>query len=291
MDLDRRHNRIIISSQDRRNPEEPGNLYALYIESGQISIMGRANEPADFTFHPHGMSIVESDTGAILLYVIVHGEETDEGSAHFIAVYEVSPEELTLRDILEDPLLESPNDLAAFSDGRLYVSNDKSKDGGMLEMLLGLKKSSLVFYDGKGSWKRVATKLAMANGVAVTGNRVYVAATRDSGVLQFTVSDDGSLSEKQRIAKIKGPDNFYMHDNMLYVASHEKMFKLYAHFFKPEKKSPSKLYRIDLSNSEKEVVFYNGGELISAVSVGIPYGNSLYLGQIFDPFVLKITIK
>ena len=43
----------------------------------------------------------------------------------------------------------------------------------------------------------------------------------------------------------------------VYVASHEKMFKLYAHFFKPEKISPSKLYRIDLNNNQKEQVFYN----------------------------------
>ena len=114
----------------------------------------------------------------------------------------------------------------------------------------------------------------MANGVAIDGEAVYVAATRDNSVFSFTATANGSLSEKQRVAKVKGTDNFYLHINMLYIASLEKI-------------SPSKLYRIDLNNNQKEQVFYNRGELISAVSVGIPYGDSLFLGQIFDSFVLK----
>ena len=291
MDFDRWNNRIIISSHDRRDTEKPGNIFALDPETGQIDILRRENEPTGYVFHPHGISIVKSDTEAILLYVIVHGEESDDGTAHSIAVYEVSPDSLMLMELLEDSLLESPNDLAAYPDGRLYVSNDKSKDGGMFEMLLGLKKSSVVFYNGRGEWKRAATKLAMANGVAVDGDTVYVAATRDNSVFSYTAAADGSLSEKQRIAKVKGADNFYMQNNMLYIASHEKIFKLFAHFSKPEKHSPSLVYGIDLATNQKERIFYNQGELISAVSVGIPYGDSLYLGQIFDPFVLKVTIK
>jgi arylesterase/paraoxonase len=291
MDFDRWNNRIIISSHDRRNYEAPGDLYELDPDSGRIGILRRENEPAGYNFHPHGISIVKSDSGAVLLYVIVHGEETEEGTAHSIAVYEVKSDELILIEILEDPLLESPNDLAAYPDGRLYVSNDKSRDGGMLEMLLGLKKSSVVFYDGRGQWRRAATKLAMANGVAVDGNGVYIAATRDNSVFRYTASADGTLSEKQKITRVKGADNFYKDNGWLYIASHERMFKLFAHFSKPEKASPSKLYRIDLSSNQKEVVFYNDGELISAVSVGIPYGDAIFLGQIFNPFVLKIEIK
>jgi hypothetical protein len=291
MDYDRWNNRIIVSSQDRRNTEMPGNLYGLDPENGIIGVLRRANEPPDFAFHPHGISIVQSDDGSLLLYVIVHGEETDEETSHSIAVYEVNTEGLTLLEILEDPLLESPNDLAAYPDGRLYVSNDSSKDGGMMEMLLGLKRSSVVFYDGNGSWKRVATRLAMANGVAVDGDTVYVAATRDNRVFSFTAEADGDLSDKKRIVKIKGPDNFYLDKDKLYVASHEKMFKLFAHFSNPEKHSPSRLYGIDLTTNRKELVFHDEGGLISAVSVGIPLGDSVYLGQIFDPFVLRITIR
>jgi arylesterase/paraoxonase len=147
-----------------------------------------------------------------------------------------------------------------------------------------------VYYDGNGNWMRAATKIAMANGMAVDGDTVYVAATRDNSVFSYNVAADGSLTNKRRLAKVKGADNFHLHNNVLYIASHEKMFKLMAHFSKPEKHSPSLLYRIDLSNNEKERVFYNQGSLISAVSVGIPYGDSLYLGQIFDPFVLKVTL-
>jgi arylesterase/paraoxonase len=291
MDFDRRHNRLIISSHDRRNLEKPGNMYTLDPLTGELNILKRENEPAGFVFHPHGISIVQKGTGEVLLYVIVHGKETDTGTAHSIAVYEVYADALYLAELLEDRLLESPNDLAAYPDGRIYVSNDKSRDGGMFELLFGLKKSSVVFYDGKGTWTRAATKIAMANGMAVDGNRVYVAATRDNSVFAYTAAPDGMLTDKQRIAKVKGADNFYLHDNELYIASHEKMFKLMAHFSKPEKYSPSLLFRIDLANNDIERVFYNEGELISAVSVGVPYGDALYLGQIFDSFVLKVALQ
>jgi sugar lactone lactonase YvrE len=283
--------RLLVSSQDRRTePPLPGAVYALDMPSGEVAELPRIGEPEGLAFHPHGMDLVRGDDGILRLYVISHRPE-DREPPHAIVVYRVLPDRLEFLELLEDPLLASPNDLAALPDGQLYVGNDRSAGGGLAEMILGLKKSTVVHYDGQGAWKVVADGLAYTNGIAVVGHRVIVAATRENAIYSFARLGDGSLTLKTRVARVPGPDNFFVAGNDLFVAVHPRPLAFVAHARNPARPSPSHVYRIDLATYEMELLFANDGRGISASSTGIWIDKTLWIGQVFEPFVVQAQVR
>jgi sugar lactone lactonase YvrE len=282
--------RLLVSSQDRRTtPAPPGAVFALHMSTGLVSEMHRDGEPAGLVLHPHGMDLVRSDDGALRLYVISHRPEGEE-PPHAIVVYRVEGERLAFEALLEDPLLASPNDLAALPDGQLYVGNDKSAGGGMSEVILGLKRSTLVHFDGRGTWKVVAEGLAYCNGVAVVDDRVIVAATRENAIYAFERLGDGSLADRTRLARVTAPDNFFVAGADLFVAAHPRPMAFVAHARKG-KPSPSHVYRLNLDTQELQLLFADDGAGISASSTAIWLDQTLWIGQVFGPFVLRATVR
>jgi len=177
--------------------------------------------------------------------------------------------------------------VVARQDGSFYVSNDRSGKYGILETLLRLKLSTVVYCDGTGRWSTVAHGLAMANGLAILTGKLLVAATREDVVYSFTIGPDGSLTRKEIVARVKGPDNVTIAGGDLLVASHGNALALAMHSIWSWKKSPSIIYRINLASRLVEPIFSDDGGTISAASVAVHYKDSLCVGQIFDPFVLK----
>jgi hypothetical protein len=283
--------RLLVSSQDRRTePPPPGAVYALDMPSGEVAELPRMGEPEGMPFHPHGMDLVRGDDGILRLYVINHRLDGQD-PPHAIVVYRVLADRLEFLELLEDPLLASPNDLAALPDGQLYVGNDRSAGGGLTEMVLGLKKSTVVHFDGQGTWKVVAEGLAYTNGIAVLGHRVIVAATRENAIYSYARLGDGSLTLKTRVARVPGPDNFFVAGDDLFVAVHPRPLAFVAHARNPAKPSPSHVYRMDLATYEMELLFADDGHGISASSTGIWIDQTLWIGQVFDPFVVVARVR
>jgi hypothetical protein len=77
-------------------------------------------------------------------------------------------------------------------------------------------------------------------------------------------------------------------DGKFLIASHQKFGKFMKHAKYPSKFSPSLVYMVDPQTGEKDVVFADDGRVISAVSTAVLYNGTLYLGQVFDGFVLVI---
>lgn len=283
--------RLLISSQDRRSEPWPtGGIYALHMPSGRIAELPRVGEPEGLSFHPHGIDLVRRDDGEVWLYAITHREPGEE-PPHSIAVYRVRPDRLEFLELLEDPLLASPNDLAATPDGQVYVSNDGSANHGLAEVIFAMKKSTVVHRDVRGNWKVVADRLAYCNGIAVVGNRVIVATTREHAIYGFSILGDGSLTHKTRLARVKGPDNFFVAGDDLFVACHPRAMAFAAHALNPKKRSPSRIYRLDLASGELLLVFADDGSGISASATGIWLDQTLWIGQVFDPFVIQATVR
>ncbi|MBW1710043.1 MAG: SMP-30/gluconolactonase/LRE family protein [Deltaproteobacteria bacterium] len=278
--------RLLVSSTDRRNPDNPGQIYAVDLKTSGVKPLPRQGEMNGLSFHPHGLDIIQDQNGRVLLYVITHRRE-GQGAKHAVLVYAVEPDRLVLKKILEDPLLISPNDLAGQPDGGIYVSNDRSAKGGMLELALKLKRSTIVYYDGFGTWSIAAERLAMANGLAIAGGKLFVAATREDAIFSFIIQPGGTLSNKRLFASVKGPDNFFVSGNNLLVGAHLNTLALMRHSGNPEKKAPSVIYQIYLSSGDTQPLFTDDGTKISGASVGVLYGDILYIGQIFDDFILK----
>ncbi len=282
--------RLLISSQERRTePWPPGAVFALHMPTGEVTELPRVGEPEGFTLHPHGLDRVRGEDGQVRLYVVNHRPEGGEPH-HTIAVYRVREDRLDFVELLESPLLTSPNDLAARPDGQIYVSNDRSAQGGLCEMILALPRTTVVHYDGDGSWKVVADGLAMANGIAVVGHKVVVAATRENAIYGYWILGDGSLVHRHRLAKVPGPDNFFVAGNDLFVAGHPRPFAFAAHALNPEKRSPSQVHRLDLGNKELQLIFADDGSGISAASTAIWLDQTLWIGQVFEPSVVEAHV-
>ncbi len=282
--------RLLVSSENRREPGSEGAIFAIDLALLEPEELPRIGEPQDLSFHPHGIDLVTGDDGVARLYVISHRREGEgAGPRHAVCVYEVLPHGLSFLERLEDPLLTSPNDLAALPDGGLYVTNDRANDQGYGEVILRQKRATVAYYDGAGTWSVAAGELGMPNGIAVDGDTVLVALTRENALLRFRRAADGSLGERERVARLVGPDNLTLVDGGVLVATHEKPGRFLAHSRNPAKTSPTRVYRVDLESGEAALWYTDEGGTISAGSTAVLAGDQLYLGQVFDPFVLRVA--
>jgi hypothetical protein len=283
--------RLLVSSTDRRFGERPGAIYEVVPGSGAIRVLERTGEPSGLIFNPHGIDIVENENGEVILYVIIHWEEGDN-EKHAVIRYQVLPDALSFERLYTDELLVSPNDLSALDDGTIYVSNDSSGKGGMFETIIGLKRSTLVYFDGE-RWSVAADRIAMANGIAAFQDCVDLAATRENRVYRFGSERSGRLVEKETAARIKGPDNISVWNGSLIVAGHRKSLALARHLSasKNPPESPTTLYQIDMETDEVHTLFSDGGDIISAGSVGVHYDGNIYIGQIMDPFIISVPVE
>ena len=55
--------------------------------------------------------------------------------------------------------------------------------------------------------------------------------------------------------------------------------------------SPSVVYKINLETSSATVIYANKGDQISAASTAILFDENLYISQVFNPFILKVTME
>jgi sugar lactone lactonase YvrE len=280
--------RLIVSSDDRRNPANPGKLLAVCLSGGMVTELSRRGEPAGLILHPHGIDLVQARDGTLQLYVVTHPHR-GEGSEAVIQ-YRLERDYLVFQRRYSGSHLVSPNDLAARPDGSFYVCNDSSARGGMLELILGLRRSSVVYFDGLGTWSVAAERLAMANSAAIDRDRMYVSATRANRIYAFRIAEDGRLIERRDLARVRGPDNLTLDGNTLLVAAHVNTIAFMRHARDPKKRSPSTVYAIALPSGPTTALFADDGSRISGASVALRYKGLLYLGQVFEPFLLKCPV-
>ena len=289
LDLYHGEPRLLVSSSDRSLGAAPGEIYALSTVTGDVAALPRKGEPEGLAFNPHGLDLVGNPADGVSLYVITHWIENDI-EHHAVLRYSVTDDHLHFERLYESDLLVSPNDLSALPDGTMYVSNDSSGAGGMLELILSLKRSTVVYYDGT-EWTVAAERIAMANGIVALPDRVYVAATRENRIYEYRRDAGGLLTGKRVLARVKGPDNMSVSGASLIVASHAKSIALARHLSAEGSRplSPTNIYRIDPTTGSRTSLFSDTGKAISAASVGVEQGR-LYIGQIMEPFVLSVPL-
>ena len=280
-------NVIIISSAYRGPAEGPdGGIMAYMPDTGELFTFDRDDYLE--SFNPHGISIYQNKT----VFVINHFR-TEKLSKHQILIYDIDlkSQSLRLQSILEHELLESPNDLKITTDGVLYICNDRSRDGGIMEMLLGLKKSKVAAYNlNTQEWFVAVDKIAMANGVEETGGKLYIAATRENKIYQFDIEKDYRLTGKKVFAEVTGPDNFSWDGEYLYIAGHIDDFAFMNYIGSKDSLSPTVISRIDPVTGKTAVIYQEDGRNISASSVAIRHKEDLILGQVARDFIVRITL-
>jgi arylesterase/paraoxonase len=144
-------------------------------------------------------------------------------------------------------------------------------------------------FDGT-NWKQVGDKLAYANGVGVVGNRLYVTGTQEKTIHSYTIEPSG-LSNRVDLPALKGADNITFSCGKVITAAHLDFIKFIGHVKKSEKKSPSMVYSVDMKTQELDTLFLDNGYVLSASSTGLIVGDSLYVSQVFDPFIVAVPMS
>jgi hypothetical protein len=152
-----------------------------------------------------------------------------------------------------------------------------------------LKRGSVVYHDGRGESEMVARRIGMPAGVFADMTHVYVSAATENRIYRYKKNDNNFLGEKELFSKMPSPDNFSVSDSLMIVSGHKSKFKFIKHVNDPENFSPSIVYGFS-RNGKVLLVDEKNGEFISGVSVAVMYGtDTIILGQIFKPYLLKVS--
>lgn len=174
--LSRANRTLYVSSHDRRHFEKTGKLLAVDLSKPTDDLKAtelQITYPSGF--RPHGMSLV-ADAGSEKLYVISHAGLED--AKHTIEVFAKTTQGFSHVKTLKSPLLDSPNDLYALPDGRIFVSNDHGPGGKFsqfIEDLFRLERSRISYFDGK-EWSYLDPAVAGGNGIlhSIENGREYL---------------------------------------------------------------------------------------------------------------------
>jgi len=279
--------RLLIATSSRRDQmKQYGEIEELRIDNLNHRIMERRDEPTGMSIGPHGIYLARLSTG-VYLYVISHDKKNKH---HAIIRYMVFEDYLQFDSVYEHPLLTSPNALTVFDDGSFLVCNDAAQHGNKMEQILRLKKAKIVFYDGKGNYSIAAEKLGMPAGMNQRNHHVYVSCATENKIYKFRF-ENGQLLNKELLCKVKGPDNIRFNGSNILVACHLKMLKFLGHLNNAKNPSPTNIFSINTETGSKKLVYSDTGINISAGSVAIEFDNKLFIGQIFENFLVKTSIK
>lgn len=277
--------RLLISCSDRINRDDPqfGEIVAYYPDNGGLDTLPRKGEPNGLRFFPHGIDFAVVN-GKPCLYVISHD---DLNHRHWVIQYEVFRDHLMWVRDYESPLFTSPNDLAVEPNGNFWVSNDRKNPDKITEMLLGTKKATLVHCDTAGNASIYADGYAMGNGVMLDQRELYWATTRGNTVYRF---DPTQNEAPQEWKTVRGGDNLTKFQDKVLVGAHLSNWALFKHSKNIKKPSPTVIYQLSEGKDDPEVLFADHSGRINAGTMGLVFRNKLYIGQVFDNWILEVDL-
>ncbi len=277
--------RLLVSCTGRREEHRPyGEIEAISLDGSLRRVLPRSDEPEEIVFRPHGICM-DGDR----LYVISHEKEP---GLHPVLIYRVTESQLHFEGRVNHPLLISPNALVTGPDGTIYVVNDSGKRGSMAEKILRLKRAGVIrleqVSDSTWTGKEVASGLSYPAGINRIGNRLFVGDAIQHKIHTYTITGD-TLIAGPAIGGVKGNDNLRVCEGHLLTTGHIRQIRFIRHVNNPEKPSPVVVYRVDPDTGAVCTIFGTDGSAISAGSTAILYRGYLYISQIFEPYLLKVS--
>lgn len=299
--IDRARGIAYVSAYDRRlvNSGGPGadgvrgGIYVMDLDAPEEQLAMRPITPlTPDGFRPHGISLFTDSDGSRTLMVVNH----PGNNRHTIEIFDLSDDDvLTHRETVEDPLIVSPNDVAAVSRDAFYVTNDHNQPGDVGRMSAAIFASpitTVVYWDGRDA-EVAADELAMANGVAISddGGEVYVTELL-ARTLRIYARDavTGTLTLKDQVFLGTGVDNIDVAaDGSIWIGAHPQLATFAEHASDPASLSPSQVVVVEPAadgGGEAWTVYLDEGGELSGSSVGATYKDKLVIGAVFDPAVL-----
>ncbi len=289
--------RLIISCCHRKGTKSLSGSIMYYFLDGnceaavpfEFEVAEGKYDPSEI--RPHGIDVHERD-GESFLYVVSHEKGVGKLKyVHRIIVFKIGETKLTyIKDYntIEMPLISGPNDVFVMDDGTIVFSNPVSFGKAMFK-----KKQGYVgmIKTDDDTCEVLVANLIYPNGVYVHKQSLFVADTYLNTLIEYTIENGKVKSEsKEEKAIIRGGDNISMFENKLIIANHPKKTKFAFHVYL-KSKSPSEVFLYDLVSEESESIFYSKGKIISASATAIIYKDYLYVAQVIQKDVLKISLK
>ena len=291
--IDHKTGLAYIASLDRRSLRagNPANG-SIYVMDGMDvkPLVGNVPNP----FHPIGISLYR-DGGKLRLFAV------NRAAGHVgVEVFDVTADQLIHIETIQDPLIVTPNDIAAVGPRAFYVTNDVGSDASFLtflESLVPVHRGSVVLYrDSKATMQDEG--LGYANGIAVSkdGRQVYVSATTEK-TLHFYKRDTATdaLTDSGYLYLNTGLDNIDVDkDGALWIANHPKLLTFMGHARDETTQSPSQIFKaVPGTNGRGGEVFevmLDEGVEIAAASVAVRRDNEMLIGHVFQPGVHVCTV-
>lgn len=278
--------RLLISSHDRRNFARAGEIYAYTPASNQMIVMARSGEPVGFRLRPHGMDLVQRN-GRWWLYVVSHDREL-VSDQHSLMIYEVLGDTLRFHQQLTSPLLSAPNDVAVADNGDIYVTNERKDGASIVEWLFLQRKANVVMFRPGTGWQIAAGELAIANGIFIQGRTVWVSQTIGEGLMRYVRKADGQLGQATKVTALSLIDGISPgRGGRLLTTSYPSLIGLGLHWQRQRSKARTVVYEVNPQDESTRIVFEDSGQNINAVSSSVLVDDRLYLGQLFDPYLLS----
>jgi arylesterase/paraoxonase len=293
--VDRERGIAYLSLLDRRSvikgEDVQGMVVRVDLKSRPFTAMpALAAKPAQF--RPHGMSLFTGSDGQRRLFVINHGARRGVDPEAVELFRETAPGEFAHEETFRDPLLNSPNDLAAVGPRQFYVANDKALGGRLAAGLqqLGIGGSPLTYFDGPVA-RNVLADVASGGGVNTSADHrtLYVSETAGRRIRVLARADSGGVTERMRLAMDTSPDNIDVAaDGSLRVTGHANTLALIRHFISGSP-APTQVWRVVLGPDKAESVgeiYLDDGTQMSAGSVGATWNKLLLIGSITERKIL-----
>ena len=291
--------RLLVSCSQRRGDSAYyGEIMAVDLATNDTLALPRTGEPKHLHFGPHGIDLVYNNKGIPYLYVVNHTKNEDKAlNYNSILVYQVKADQLVFQKEVRHEDIVSPNDVAALPDGSFYLANDsKYRSIGFMwanEKLFKVRSSKITYCDPQGHCKFVGDeRLAYANGIIADNDRVVVACTQKKDLVVYDRnSSNGDLTAVSNSASIVGQDNItQVNDSLILIAAHPKVFQFIKHAKDPAAISAGKTYLVNLNNGHSSIVYETDGSEISGNSTSLYYNGKLYIGQVFQGFLLVVDL-
>lgn len=291
LDLSRDTPRLLISCASRRETQEPfGEIVAYTPSTGAVDTLTRTGMPDSLWFQPHGI-FLDNKSDPPLLYAISH--EHDKG-LHPVYTWEVGDTALKFRELITSELLNSPNALTTGMNGELYVVNDAGERGNMMEKILRLNRANIIRLERSAGGKWEATVAAEGLGYPAGINRIgttLYAGDAVNHLLHVYGIVGADLVAREPVEGLRGNDNIRVIDQKLYITGHVKPMKFVGHVRSPDKRSPVEVWEYDPAGGKLTSIYYTDGSTISAGSTALVLDGTLYISQVFDPFILEVNLS
>jgi len=239
-------------------------------------------------FRPLGISLYVPQQGPRRLFVINRAVS----GPHSIEIFEqTTTGAFASVESIRDPLLLSPNAIVAVGPKQFYVANDTGLEGPiarLLELLFRRARSTVVYYDGD-HMNIAATRMQMATGIAASADArtVYVSEAAGRRLHIFDRNGDtGALRTREVVALRTTPDNLNVADDgSVWIAAHPRMLAILRNLSDASVRSPTQVLKFTPTASgdaRVSEIYLNGGDEISAGSVGAAHGKQLLIGSVTD---------